>query len=162
VLNAQCSQAGGCGAGSIQYNWLKSDLTANTQKCVLTVWHQPRWTSGRHTDDATYAAWWDLLYQYKVDIVANGHNHNYERFNLINPQEQAASDGIREFIVGTGGAPGDSYTYATNPLDPNEVIRSQTVIYGVLKLTLSDNSYTWNYLPVSGYSFSDAGTTACH
>jgi hypothetical protein len=162
ALNAQCSQAGGCGVGSPQYNWLKTDLTANTKKCVLAVWHQPRWTSGRHADDSLSAAWWDLLYQYKVDIVANGHNHNYERFNLINPQEQAAADGIREFIVGTGGAPGDAYSYASHPLSPNEAIRSQSIVYGVLKLTLSDGSYSWNYLPAAGYTFSDSGTTACH
>jgi hypothetical protein len=162
VLNVQCSQAGGCGSGSPQYTWLQNDLTANNKQCILAVWHQPRWTSGRHTDDASSAAWWDLLYQYKADIVAGGHNHNYERFNQINPQEQAASDGIREFIVGTGGAPGDSYSYATNPLDPNEVIRNQTVVYGVLKLTLSTNSYTWNFLSASGYNFTDSGTTTCH
>jgi hypothetical protein len=162
VLNAECSEAGGCGVGSVQTNWLQSDLAANTRQCVMAVWHQPRWTSGRHSDDATYAPWWNLLYQYKADIVANGHNHNYERFNQINPSEQAASDGIREFIVGTGGAPGDSYTYASHPLDPNEVIRNQTIQYGVLKLTLSVNSYTWNFMPAAGYTLSDSGTSMCH
>ena len=162
VLNAECSEAGGCGTGSVQTTWLKNDLAANTRQCVMAVWHQPRWTSGRHPDDATYAPWWTLLYQYKADIVANGHNHNYERFNQINASEQAATDGIREFIVGTGGAPGDGYTYASHPLDPNEVIRNQSIVYGVLKLTLSANSYTWNFLPAAGYSFSDSGTASCH
>ncbi len=162
VLNAECSQAGGCGSGSPQYTWLKNDLAANTSKCVLTAWHQPRWTSGRHSDDISYASWWTLLYHYKVDIIANGHNHNYERFNLINPSEQAASDGIREFVVGTGGAPGDGYSYASHPLDPNEAVRNQSAVYGVLKLTLADGSYSWNFLPAAGYSFTDSGTTACH
>ena len=162
ALNAQCSQAGGCSTSSPQYKWLAADLASNTRKCVLAVWHQPRWTSGRHSDDATSAPWWDLLYQYKVDIVANGHNHNYERFNLIDPNEQAAADGIREFIVGTGGAPADGYSYTTNPLDLNEAIRNQTGVYGVLKLTLGDNVYSWNYLPAAGYSFTDSGTTLCH
>jgi acid phosphatase type 7 len=162
VLNAECSEAGGCGATSVQTTWLKNDLAANTRQCVMAVWHQPRWTSGRHPDDTTYAPWWTLLYQYKADIVANGHNHNYERFNQIDPNEQAAADGIREFIVGTGGAPGDGYTYSSHPLDPNEVVRNQTVMYGVLKLTLSTNSYTWNFLPAAGYTFTDSGTSTCH
>ena len=162
VLNAECSGAGGCAAGNPQTIWLQKDLAANTRPCVLAAWHQPRWTSGRHPDNSTYAAWWNLLYQYKADIVANGHNHNYERFNLINPNEQAAPDGIREFIAGTGGAPGDAYTYASHPLDPNEVIRNQTVVYGVLKLTLNSNSYSWNFVPATGYTFTDSGTTACH
>jgi hypothetical protein len=162
VLNAECSQAGGCGVSSAQTTWLQKDLVANTRKCVIAVWHQPRFTSGRHPNDSTYAAWWNLLYQYKVDIVANGHNHNYERFNQINSSEKAAADGIREFIVGTGGAPGDAYTYASHPLQPNEAVRSQTKVYGVLKLNLSANSYTWNFLPVAGYTFTDSGTTTCH
>ena len=162
ALNAQCSQAGGCGTTSPQTTWLQADLAANTKKCVIAVWHQPRWTSGRHSDDSTSAAWWNLLYQYKVDIVANGHNHNYERFNLIDPSEQAAADGIREFIVGTGGAPADGYSYADHPLDPNEAVRNQTGVYGILKLTLGDNYYTWNFVPVPGYTFTDLGTTLCH
>jgi hypothetical protein len=162
VLNAQCGQAGGCSATSTQTKWLKSDLATNTKKCVMAVWHQPRWTSGRHTDNSSYAAWWDLLYQYKADIVANGHNHNYERFNLINSSEKAAADGIREFIVGTGGAPGDSFTYAAHPLDPNEAVRNQSAVYGVLRLTLNDSSYSWKFLPVSGYTFTDSGSQACH
>jgi hypothetical protein len=162
VLNAQCSKASGCGAGSIQTTWLKNDLAANTRQCILAVWHQPRFTSGRHPNDTTYAPWWNLLYQYKADIIADGHNHNYERFNQINPQEQAASDGIREFIVGTGGAPGDGYTYASHPLQPNEVIRNQTPVYGVLKLTLSTNSYSWKFLEAAGPAFNDSGTSNCH
>jgi hypothetical protein len=161
VLNAQCSQAGGCNSGP-QYTWLQNDLAANTRTCLLAVWHQPRWTSGRFADAANYAAWWSLLYQYKADIVANGHNHNYERFNQIDPSEQAAADGIREFVVGTGGAPGDSYTYASHPLDPNEVVRNQSAVYGVLKLTLSTNSYSWKFLPAAGYTFTDSGTSTCH
>jgi len=162
VLNSECSTAGGCGVGSVQYNWLKNELATNTKKCVLAAWHEPRWTSGRWPDNSKYADWWYLLYQYKVDIVANGHNHNYERFNLINPQEQAAADGIRAFIIGTGGAPGDGYSYSTNPLDPNEAIRNQSPVYGVLKLTLSDSSYSWKFMPASGYTLTDSGSTACH
>ncbi len=49
-----------------------------------------------------------------------------------------------------------------NPLDPNEAIRNQTGVYGVLKLTLGDNVYSWNLLPAAGYSFTDSGTTLCH
>jgi len=162
VLNAQCSKAGGCSATRPQTTWLQNDLAANTRKCVLAVWHQPRWTSGRHPDDATYAPWWNLLYQYKADIVAGGHNHNYERFDQINANEQAASDGIREFVVGTGGAPGDGYSYASHPLDPNEAVRNQTAQYGVLKLTLAASSYSWNFLPAAGSTFTDSGTSPCH
>lgn len=162
VLNAECGQVGGCGVGSSQYNWLQNDLAANTRPCLLAVWHEPRWSSGRFAGAAGYAAWWSLLYQYKADIVANGHNHNYERFDQIDPLEQAAADGIREFVVGTGGAPGDGYSYADHPLDPNEAVRNQTAVYGVLKLTLSANGYGWDFLPAAGYTFTDSGASTCH
>jgi acid phosphatase type 7 len=162
VLNAECSQAGGCGGGSSQYDWLQNDLAANTKPCLLAVWHQPRWTSGQFTGYDTIASWWSLLYQYKADIVANAHNHNYERFEQIDDLEQAAADGIREFVVGTGGSPGSAYTYASHPLDPNEAIRNQSIVYGVLKLTLLANSYSWNFLPAVGYTFTDSGTSTCH
>ncbi len=164
VLNAECSEAGagGCGVGGVETNWLASDLAANTRPCIMAAWHQPRFTSGRHTNDPTYAPWWNLLYQYKADLVMNGHNHNYERFNPINPSEQADPNGIREFIVGTGGAPGDGYTYASHPLQPNEVVRNQVVQYGVLKMTLSASSYSWTWLPAAGYTFTDSGSANCH
>ena len=162
VLNSVCASAGGCGPGSAQYNWLKDDLATNTGKCILAAWHHPRWSSGQFGGFTISASWWDLLYQYKADIVVNGHNHNYERFNLIDPSEQAASDGIREFLVGTGGAPGPTYTYAEHPLDPNEAIRNQSGLYGVLQLTLNTSSYSWKFLPAVGYTFTDSGTTDCH
>ena len=50
----------------------------------------------------------------------------------------------------------------SNPLDPNEAIRNQTGVFGVLKLTLGDNYYTWNFVPVPGSTFTDSGTTLCH
>jgi hypothetical protein len=162
VLNSDCGSAGGCASGSAQYNWLKNDLAANSRICILAAWHHPRFSSGQWGGTTTSASWWDLLYQYKADIVVNGHNHNYERFNLIDPSEQAASDGIREFLVGTGGAPGPTYTYAERPLDSNEAIRNQSGLYGVLQLTLNSSSYSWEYLPAAGYTFTDSGTTGCH
>ena len=162
VLNSVCASAGGCGPGSAQYNWLNNDLANNPGKCILAAWHHPRFSSGQFGGTTTSAPFWDLLYQYKADIVINGHNHNYERFNLINPSEQAVSDGIREFLVGTGGAPGPTYTYAEHPLDPNEAIRNQAPLYGVLQLSLNSSSYSWKFLPAAGYTFTDTGTTDCH
>jgi hypothetical protein len=38
---------------------------------------------------------------------------------------------------------------------------SCTADYGVLKLTLHAGSYAWQFVPIAGASFSDAGSTAC-
>jgi len=34
-------------------------------------------------------------------------------------------------------------------------------VYGVLKLTLGDGSYSWQFIPVAGQT-TDSGTDACH
>ena len=90
--------------------------------------------------------------------VIVGHDHEYERFAPQTPN--AGADpvrGIREFVVGTGGA--GLYSFAT-PL-PNSEVRDNTS-HGVLKLSLSDGSYTWQYIPVAGNSFTDSGSGTCH
>jgi hypothetical protein len=41
VLNSQCAEVGGCGAGSTQEQWLRMDLKAHPAKCTLAYWHSP-------------------------------------------------------------------------------------------------------------------------
>jgi acid phosphatase type 7 len=160
VLNSNCGMEVKDCIASAQTIWLQDDLAANTKQCVLAVWHHPRWTVGSQTDTERSEDWWNLLYQYKADIVANGHMHRYERFNQINPQNIADPDGIREFVVGTGGA--YDIPFNPKPLAPNEAIGNQQRVFGVLNLTLSENSYSWNFMQAAGASFTDSGTTACH
>jgi acid phosphatase type 7 len=162
VLNSQCWWARGCGPLSRQYRWLEQELSSNTRPCLMAVWHQPRFASGRHDDNFISASWWELLYRYHADLVINGHNHNYERFEPINWRGKADPAGIREIVSGTGGAPGDAYTYASHPLDPNQAVRNQSIVYGVLQLTLADGFYAWNFIPVEGYAFTDQGQAVCN
>ena len=89
--------------GSAQETWLKADLAANAGKCILAYWHQPRWSSGQHGSNSTYHQLWVDLYAAGADIVLNGHDHNYERFAKQNASGVAKADGVREFVVGTGG-----------------------------------------------------------
>jgi hypothetical protein len=67
-------------------------------------------------------------------------------------------NGIREIVVGTGGSGLD----APNTLIiPNSEARISGV-YGVLKVTLSDGSYAWQFVPVAGQTATDAGSGSCH
>jgi hypothetical protein len=34
--------------------------------------------------------------------------------------------------------------------------------FGVLKLTLHPSSYSWEFVPAPGASFTDSGTAPCH
>lgn len=143
---------------SEQVKWLRKDLAANPKKCVLAYWHHPRWSSGsRHGSNSKYQALWKTLHDAGAELVINGHEHNYERFKQMNAAGSAVSKGLREIIVGTGGAP----LYGFGSIRSTSQVRNSTA-HGVLKLTLNSNSYSWQFIPVAGKTFRDSGTTFCH
>jgi acid phosphatase type 7 len=156
--NTSCTTIS-CAAGSAQDTWLRADLAAHGNVCTLAYWYHPRFNSGAsHGNNTAVANFWNALYQYGADVVLNGHEHVYERFAPQTPA--AAADpvaGIRQFTVGTGGA--SHYTFGT--IQPNSEVRNGTT-YGVLELTLHATSYDWQFVPVSGATFTDSGTGSCH
>jgi hypothetical protein len=157
VLNSMCSSVGGCGPGSAQEKWLKADLAANKGKHILAMWHIPRFSSGQHGNNADYDAFWQALYEARADIVLNGHDHDYERFARQTPDGKADAGGIRQFVVGTGGAGQRSF----GTIRANSEVRDSST-YGVLRLTLKSHSYAWQFVPAAGGSFRDSGETATH
>jgi hypothetical protein len=157
VLNSECYAVGGCGAGSAEETWLKSDLAAHPATCTLAYWHRPRFSSGNAGSDATYQPFWADLYAAGADLVLNGHDHDYERFALQNPSGGLdGAHGIREFVVGTGGKEHYAFTTAV----PNSQVRDNTT-FGVLKLALRPSGYDWCFVPDSAGGFTDSGSAAC-
>ena len=146
-------------AGSAQETWLRADLAASTKRCTIAYWHHPRFSSGTsHGSTGSTQPLWQALYDFGAEIVISGHDHEYERFAPQTADGTAdAARGIREFVVGTGGA--GLYSLGT-PLPNSEVGNDNS--HGVLKLTLSDGSYTWEFIPVAGDSFRDSGSGTCH
>lgn len=143
---------------SPQVAWLQADLVSNPRQCVLAYWHQPRWSSGsHHGSQPRYQRLWEILYEAGVEVVLNGHEHSYERFTPMDASGQPDPQGMRAFVVGTGGR--DLYKFES-PLPTSEV-RNDTS-YGVLKLTLRENSYDWEFIPIAGSTFTDSGSTDCH
>jgi hypothetical protein len=150
--------------GSPQEQWLQADLAANsTTQCTLAYWHRPYFTSGTMHLEANQAylqPLWQDLYNAGAEIVVSGHEHHYERFA---PQTAAGvydpARGIREFVAGTGGAP--LYNDPTSPPVANLEMFNGTT-WGVLKLTLYTSTYTWEFVPVAGGTFTDQGTGSCH
>ena len=151
-LNSEISQS----AGSPQEQWLRADLAANPKTCTLAYWHKPRFSSGQHGNISASQALWQALYDFRADVVLGGHDHTYERFAPQNPNGQADPNGIRQFVVGTGGA--GLYSFPT--IRPNSQVRNNTT-YGVLKLTLHSTSYDWQFIPIAGQNFSDSGRADC-
>ncbi len=158
ALNSQCSSVGGCGSGSPQEQWLRADLAANPTTCKLAYWHIPRFSSGKYGDHAQYSQFWNDLYAARAAIVLDGHDHDYERFAPQSPTQTADPKGIREFVVGTGGS--DHGGAFTLNIQPNSQVFNDAT-YGVLKLTLHSSSYSWQFLPEAGKTFTDSGTTNC-
>jgi acid phosphatase type 7 len=143
--------------GSAQMHWLEADLRQHRQRYVLAYWHHPRYSSGPHGSDARTQAFWVLLYRNGVSVVVTGHDHIYELFAPMNAQ--GARDpvrGIRSFVAGTGGA---QHYALKQRIAWSEVSNGES--WGVLKMTLNPDSYAWEFLPVAGQTFRDAGNAQC-
>jgi len=147
VLNSNCATVG-CGPTSEQGRWLAADLAAHPTQCALAYWHHPRWSSGLHGSQTQVDPLWKAAAAGGVDVVVNGHDHDYERFGPI--------DGVREFVVGTGGAT----RYPIGGGIPGSEVRDSGAL-GVLSVTLHAGSYDWRFLPAAGTTFTDAGSSPC-
>ncbi len=159
VLNSNCNKVGGCTRRSPQGRWLRRNLANNPSRCTLAYFHHPLYATGTNTPTPQVRPLWRMLHARDADLILNGHAHRYERHAPMTPSGKRSNNGIRQFVVGTGGADGGS-----------EIHRSQTPHLqrvkvgtpGVLKLNLRADSYAWKFVPIPGKSFTDSGTTGCH
>ncbi|HEY7590932.1 MAG TPA: hypothetical protein VH723_08065 [Candidatus Limnocylindrales bacterium] len=160
VLDSECQSVGGCDPASPQGHWLQADLEASRARCTMAIFHYPRFSSGFHGDEgaANAAPFWDALHAAGAEIVVNGNDHDYERFAPQDPAGRADPDrGIREFVVGTGGARLRPFLHRP----ANSEVRNDRT-HGVIRFALRDGGYAWDFIPVGGESFSDSGSGTCH
>ena len=187
-LNIECStQPGGCSTTgawfAAELAWLQKDLDENHAACTLAYWHQPTFsaTNGITQEGTTAQAFWELLYQYRADLVLNGHDHLYARYRPLDPSgNYDPNNGIREFVVGTGGETLDAVvTTDTTTADPsgNPNFNAQNLeaangeFWGVMGLTLNPTGYAWDFesalkdpaQTTGAATYSDKGSVgACH
>ena len=158
ALNSNCGFVR-CAAGSRQWNWLQRVLNRKQAPCTVAIMHHPLISSGPHGDDETHARpLWKLLYRAGVDLALVGHDHVYERFapvNALGVRDRA--HGIREFVVGTGGAE----HYPITAVHRDSQVHNATA-YGVLELSLAPGRYEWHFDPALGATFTDSGSADCH
>jgi hypothetical protein len=144
--------------GSAQERWLRADLVATSKRCILAYWHYPRFSSGAHQGDwRSVGSFWNDLYDARADVVLSAHEHGYERFAGQTPWAKANRQGIRQFVVGTGGA--DLLGFAAPK--PNSQVRIGDA-HGVLELVLHPASYEWRFVSESGAVLDRGGPVACH
>jgi hypothetical protein len=158
-INSECSRlngGAGCAVGSPQETWLKNDLAAHSNACTIVFDHRPRWSSNSFAsaDIAPLVSDMDAAH---VDLLLSGHSHSYERFAPQNASGGSSSTGVRQFVVGTGGA----FFTGFSTIVPNSQVHKSN-IFGVMKLTLHSNSYDWSFVADPSTPYSDSGTGSCH
>lgn len=141
-----------------QNEWLRKDLKDHSKKCTMAYFHKPLFSSGTHGPTSRVEDLWTILYEAGVDLVVNGHEHHYERFD---PQTPAGLPdtlrGITQIIVGTGGA---GLRGTSEQPEPNSASRIQGY-FGILKLTLGAGEYRNAFLDTEGRIW-DQGGRKCH
>jgi hypothetical protein len=141
-----------------QEDWLRKDLKDKPKSCTIAYWHEPRFSSGWHGSDARFQPIWQILYDANVDLVLNGHDHDYERFLPQTPAGLPDSlRGIPELVVGTGGE-------ELRGFGGKKIRNSDYRLegrYGVLVLTLGGGEYRSAWVEVNGRVWDPSGGK-CH
>ena len=161
VLNSQIVVDSGAftdAERTAQEAWLRQELGTHHQKCMVAYWHHPRFSSGWHGTDVRLGPIWRILYDGGVDLILNGHDHDYERFLPQTPEQTLdTTRGIVEIIVGTGGGVLRGFQ---STLAPHSAFRVQGH-YGVLMLTLGGAEWRSAFLDTNGRIY-DQAAGRCH
>jgi 3',5'-cyclic AMP phosphodiesterase CpdA len=153
----------GPAAQAAQIDWLRKDLASHPARCTLAFWHHPLYSSGGHGSIAQMREAWELLYRAGAELALSGHDHDYERFAPQDADGQLDREhGIRQFVVGTGGAYPTPFLLTVKHSEVRDASRT-----GVLRLRLRDGGYDWEFIESSrvttlGVAPPDRGSGVCH
>ncbi len=168
ALDSELTSAG----WKAQKEWLKKDLASAVENkeitCILAYWHVPVFSSGSHghasTDKdanlcdpndkdppencsaSTWMVWaFQDLFDVHASVLLTGHDHNFEQLVAMNPLGKPDENGLRSFVVGTGGQSKGRIKYTVKW--PNEAFGNS---YGILKIQLYQDWYSWDFIPIKG------------
>ncbi|AHH97060.1 hypothetical protein GCM10010174_38250 [Kutzneria viridogrisea] len=144
-------------AESAQISWLRKDLAANSGHCLAAYYHHPRFSSGDHGDNMDSAQLWQILVDSKVDLVLNGHDHDYERFVPQDAKGKPDPAGPVEIVAGNGGA--DPYKVHSEHATTAKLLANT---FGVLRLTLTDNTFSTQLVGLDSKVKDASPTYTCH
>ena len=131
--------------GSPQYSWLVNDLNNNTAACTLAYWHQPLFNTGAESAATNMQYVWSLLTQHSVDVVLNGHDHDYQRWKpldangIFDPE-----NGITEFVVGASGH--GTQTIVTIDARVDVALDNSPGAFGALRMQLNPGGMNYQYI----------------
>ena len=95
-------------SGGAQEKWLREDLAGNKQDWLIACVHRPFHSGGHHRTNidkiaaVERKAWLPILEDYGVDLILQGHNHQYERSYLIDNLIGVTTEIKEENIIDKG------------------------------------------------------------
>ncbi len=117
--------------GSVQAEWLRSQLAASDATWKIVYFHHPPFSSGLHGSNPVmqlpFKAW-------GADAVLSGHDHTYERVIF---------DGFPYFVTGTGGA---GLYYFNDPICGSRTRFNDA--HGALRITIDGEQALYEFLSI--------------
>jgi len=130
--------------GSAQYLWLEKVLKNTNKTWKFIVLHEPVYSSGEHgiieDENNTLAP---LFEKYGVDIVFQGHDHNYER---TKPIKENLPDETGVIYITLGGGGRDLYTKG----DDNDWSEVFILKHHFAYVTIEDKKLIFNVYDMNG------------
>jgi hypothetical protein len=149
IVDSDTREPDGTSSTSNQAVWIHQQITNSTAKWKIILFHHPAYSSG-YDDSNSYMQW--PFENWGVDVVLNGHAHDYER---ILRDDNSDGDTLVYFIDGLGG---DSHDGFSKPYVTGSMVR-YAGNYGALKVIEKSDSLRFEFHSVSsGYPLIDSYT----
>ncbi|HEY3310555.1 MAG TPA: DNRLRE domain-containing protein [Anaerolineales bacterium] len=145
-------------AGSPEYNWLAADLAANTAACTIVYYHHPYFNIGPQGPSTILVDIWNLMARNGVDIVLNGHDHNYQRWVALDGAGVPSPTGITEFVAGATGH--GTTTFVTSDARVAYANDRNPEAYGAVFFQLNPAGANFLYRNTAG-AILDSGVVPC-
>jgi len=153
------SQFGQFAPGTPQYEWLLRDLQAHRDGCTIAYFHHPRFSIGPQGDTPALQPIWELLYQFGVELVLVGHDHNYQRWVPLDRNGQPTSNGLVQLVVGTGGHGIRAFVRSDARVAAS--LDQPPAAYGVLVASLASSQADLSFVDLAG-QVRDGTSVPCH
>jgi hypothetical protein len=149
--------------------WLKGRLAQSRERCVLVFTHAFLNSSGHHGrtlpngTNPDMQPFMNIMNDAGATVLVTAHDHHLEQFkrqDRTGKPVSAEAKGVRSFLVGTGGAQLYRVPDQKRHL-MSEFFSNKT--WGVLKLELYADRYTWSFVDVSGKTIDlPVGAESCN
>jgi acid phosphatase type 7 len=159
-----------------QASWLATELAQwGPTHHIIAFLHQPFMSAAcnhagvkmtmNYPGTAGMGQFWTLLEKHKAEALISGHCHTHQVYPRMRRDPNNlftgivdATNGVRQFVFGTGGTPTMPFW---NPSAPHpHVARAITGFRGITELTLESDRFSWRFTDTSNV-VRDSGTQLC-